>query len=300
VEATLTAGSNITLTPSGSGATRTIAIASTAAGGGGGTVTSVTGTAPIQVASGTTTPAITIATATDSVLGVVKIGTGLEVDGTGLLQTLSQKEAYWRWTAAAGTTPGSGNMQSSAANWAAATQTLYIHRVTAYGTDVSAYWPKIGIGDTIVLQERGNANNFVRHLVAGMPVLAGSVWSVAVTLFGSGGVEPNNNAEVMASFTYASNGGGGAGTTNLSLANNTANTLDVLSDTGTDVTLPAATGSLAGLFTAANFTKLDNAVASDATGITGADRVTNMVSLTQAEYDAIGSKNASTFYIIVA
>jgi hypothetical protein len=46
------------------------------------------------------------------------------------------------------------------------------------------------------------------------------------------------------------------GATNLSLANNTANTLDVLSDTGTDVTLPAATGSLAGLFTSAGFTKL--------------------------------------------
>jgi hypothetical protein len=38
--------------------------------------------------------------------------------------------------------------------------------------------------------------------------------------------------------------------------------------------------------------------ASDPTGITGADAVTNIVSLTQAEYDAIGSPNASTFYII--
>jgi hypothetical protein len=38
--------------------------------------------------------------------------------------------------------------------------------------------------------------------------------------------------------------------------------------------------------------------ASDPTGITGADAVTNIVSLTQAEYDAIGSPSASTFYII--
>ena len=40
------------------------------------------------------------------------------------------------------------------------------------------------------------------------------------------------------------------------------------------------------------------AVASDVTGITGADRITNMVSLTQAEYNAI-TPNASTFYVIV-
>jgi hypothetical protein len=40
-----------------------------------------------------------------------------------------------------------------------------------------------------------------------------------------------------------------------------------------------------------------NKVSSDVTGITGADQITNMVSLTQAEYDAI-TPNASTFYVI--
>lgn len=44
----------------------------------------------------------------------------------------------------------------------------------------------------------------------------------------------------------------------------------------------------------------DNAVISDPTGVTGADQVTNMISLTQAEYDAIASPDASTFYIITA
>jgi hypothetical protein len=36
----------------------------------------------------------------------------------------------------------------------------------------------------------------------------------------------------------------------------------------------------------------------DPSGVTGADKVTNMISLTQAEYDAIGSPGASTLYII--
>ena len=39
-------------------------------------------------------------------------------------------------------------------------------------------------------------------------------------------------------------------------------------------------------------------VSSNVTGITGADQITNIVSLTQAEYDAIGTKNAATLYVI--
>lgn len=37
---------------------------------------------------------------------------------------------------------------------------------------------------------------------------------------------------------------------------------------------------------------------SDPSGVTGADAITNMMSLTQAEYDAIGTPDASTFYLI--
>lgn len=40
------------------------------------------------------------------------------------------------------------------------------------------------------------------------------------------------------------------------------------------------------------------AVGTDPTGITGADAITNVVSLTQAEYDAIGSPDAATLYVI--
>jgi hypothetical protein len=45
-------------------------------------------------------------------------------------------------------------------------------------------------------------------------------------------------------------------------------------------------------------TALDAKVGSVTTGITGADAITNMVSLTQAEYDDIGTKSATTFYVI--
>lgn len=42
------------------------------------------------------------------------------------------------------------------------------------------------------------------------------------------------------------------------------------------------------------------AVRTDTTGVTGADQVTNIISLTQAEYDAIVSPDSSTFYVITA
>ena len=41
-------------------------------------------------------------------------------------------------------------------------------------------------------------------------------------------------------------------------------------------------------------------VLTNTSGVTGADQVTNIISLTQAEYDAIVSPDASTFYVITA
>jgi hypothetical protein len=93
VEATLVAGANITLTPSGSGATRTIAIASTAAGGGGGTVTQVDGGAGLT-GSVTTTGALAVGAGT----GITVAADSVSVDRT-VVDT-------WYATAAQGTLAG--------------------------------------------------------------------------------------------------------------------------------------------------------------------------------------------------
>lgn len=45
---------------------------------------------------------------------------------------------------------------------------------------------------------------------------------------------------------------------------------------------------------------LDGKVASNPAGITGADAITNIVSLTQAAYDALATKDATTFYVVTA
>ena len=47
-----------------------------------------------------------------------------------------------------------------------------------------------------------------------------------------------------------------------------------------------------------NVLYVGDAPTSDPTGVTGADAITNMMSLTQAEFDAIGSPSTTTFYLI--
>ena len=44
---------------------------------------------------------------------------------------------------------------------------------------------------------------------------------------------------------------------------------------------------------------VSGAVASDPTGITGASALTNIVSISQEDYDAIGTPSATTLYVIV-
>lgn len=58
------------------------------------------------------------------------------------------------------------------------------------------------------------------------------------------------------------------------------------------------TGTVDGRDISTDGLKLDTAIISDVTGVTGADAVTNIMTLTQAEYDAIVSPNASTLYFV--
>jgi hypothetical protein len=59
-----------------------------------------------------------------------------------------------------------------------------------------------------------------------------------------------------------------------------------------------ASAETAGLMSVDQNNRLAIALVSNPAGITGADAVTNIVSLTQAEYDAIATPNAATLYVI--
>jgi len=101
----------------------------------------------------------------------------------------------------------------------------------------------------------------------------------------------------------------GAGTSSVALSTNPAQGLGATAaagssgqaaDAGHVHQLPSeATTSTAGLLSSSDKTKINAAVISNISGITGADAITNIVSLTQSEYDAIIAPNASTLYVIV-
>ena len=48
----------------------------------------------------------------------------------------------------------------------------------------------------------------------------------------------------------------------------------------------------------ANLTDVTSTIESDPSGVTGADQVINVMSLTQAEFDAMGTPNAATLFLI--
>jgi hypothetical protein len=85
--------------------------------------------------------------------------------------------------------------------------------------------------------------------------------------------------------------GGGGGNTNLSTANNTATSIDIVSDTGADATLGSATTSLAGLQSAADKTKLDGittgatANSSDATLLARANHTGTQLASTISDFN---------------
>ena len=66
----------------------------------------------------------------------------------------------------------------------------------------------------------------------------------------------------------------------------------------TDTEILTAVESESGRDMSVDGAKLDLCPTSNPTGVTGADAVTNMMSLTQAEYDAITTPDAATLYII--
>ena len=72
------------------------AVSGGSGGGGSGTVTNVTGTAPIQVATGTTTPVVSIAAATTSVAGSMSSADKTKLDGVATGATANATDAELR------------------------------------------------------------------------------------------------------------------------------------------------------------------------------------------------------------
>ena len=67
---------------------------------------------------------------------------------------------------------------------------------------------------------------------------------------------------------------------------------------GIDTTSPGAKLEVSGNILATNFNS-DNAVVNTADTYTGTAKITNIITLSQAEYDAIGSPSSSYLYVII-
>ena len=92
-------------------------------------------------------------------------------------------------------------------------------------------------------------------------------------------------------------------TTNLS-GQLTSTTVRINSSDGNDVTIDGATSSYAGVMTAADKTKLDGIdnndyVRNTTDTYTATPKITQIITLSQAEYDLIGTPSTSTLYIIL-
>jgi hypothetical protein len=271
VEATLVAGANVTLTPAGSGATRTIAIASTAAGGGGGTVTSVTGTAPIQVVSNTTTPSITIDAATTSVPGSMSAadktklnaitGTNTGDNAPNSLYSGLVSNATHTGDATGATALTLATVNANVGAFGSATQvatfTVNAKGLTTAASNVTVTpaWSSITATPT-TRAGYGITDAAANGAVTGTGITMSTARLLGRSTAATGAIEEITLGTNLSFTGTTLNATGGGGAANLALGTLTSTTVPVTNSNGTGFTLSAATGSVAGVMSSADFTKL--------------------------------------------
>jgi hypothetical protein len=105
--------------------------------------------------------------------------------------------------------PGSGNFRSNtgAANTATA---LAMDDLGAGGTDITSLFNAMRSGDTIFVQDKNDADQWVRYQLTGSATLNSGWAQVPVTVVSSGGTITNNQLCVM-QLTLTAGGGGGGG-----------------------------------------------------------------------------------------
>ena len=259
-----------------------------------GGVSSVSGTAPI-VSSGGNTPAISITAATTSAAGSMSGADKTKLDG---IQAGAEVNVNADWNASSG---DAQILNKPTLGTAAAAAT----------TDFAPAAQGVTKGNSHD-HNGGDGAQIAYGSLSGLPSIPGPTdlsYTASSRLLGSSTGADVTLPEASTTLAGLMSGAdktkldGVASGAQVNVATNLtydAASREVRSSTGDDAVLPLVNSTTAGLASATDKQKIDIAVVSDVTGITGADAVTNIVSLTQAEYDAIASPSASTLYVITS
>lgn len=181
-------------------------------------------------------------------------GNDLTIDGTGLYLNVQDEETTTSITGTlgAGNIIGTYNDEDGGATIIRETVTTIAGTLGA-GNTIGTYNNEAGAA--VIIRETitdfllsGSTLRFVDEAGVNNDVTIASL----ISTDGGNAVSAGGDGKLYVS--------AGAVVANLSLANNTATNLDILIDTGTDVTLPASTNALAGLMTAAQFNNLANLI----------------------------------------
>ncbi|TXG77816.1 hypothetical protein E6P97_00960 [Patescibacteria group bacterium] len=259
----------------------------------------------VTVASDTGTDA-TIPAATTSAAGVQTAADKTKLNGIAAGATANATDAQLRdrsthtGSQAISTVTG---LQTALDSKASSSHTHAIADVTGLQTALNGKQP---IGDYVEADDladvatSGDYNQLVNRPT--IPTALGALTDVSTTGAASGQVLKYDGTGWYPAPDDTSSGGGG-GNTNLSASAN-ATSVTVLSDTGTDATLAAATTSIAGVMTAADKTKLDGVATGATANATNAqlrDRSTHTgtqaISTVSGLQSALDGKQAAGDYV---
>jgi len=186
--------------------------------------------------------------------------------------------------------------------------TLSISHLTDGNLDIDIFLSQLVASEKIIVQDRNNSSNYQTWEISGTPTNINpgtptSYWQYPVTLLNSSGLGTsnfsNNHSLFLALVSGAQGATGPIGPTGVSGATGAtgpvAGTNGQLIYNNSGTAAGASVGSRLTLITG----ELNATIGSTPAGITGAIQIVNVVSLTQANYDAIASPSANTLYVIV-
>ena len=120
-------------------------------------------------------------------------------------------EGEWRFDATSTTMadPGSGKLRINTALFSSATA-IALNSTGASGTDAANFLRTLQTADSIYLQDKNNAANWVRYNISATPTNSSTWFQIPVTFVNGGGTAPTNNSLLTVVFSVAGGGGGGA------------------------------------------------------------------------------------------